>query len=194
MVTSIYLVRHGNCDNPQKLLKGRLPGFPLTARGKKDAASAALLIRGKIEAVYTSPLTRTVETAQIIGDAKEAAIIVDERLNEWDLHEREGIPHEKFDKTNDYWIQQNRPTQLHAGELFEDVATRMRAAYVDIVRACEGKKCVIVSHGDPLQALLLSLQHKPLDSKKDERYPRMGEVVLVTVDGREIRVDWLMKE
>ena len=65
--TTVYLVRHGNVHNPNKILYGRLPRFRLSPRGLEEARSAGRLLNGtKISALYCSPLLRTRQTAQEI--------------------------------------------------------------------------------------------------------------------------------
>jgi len=65
--TTVYLVRHGNVHNPHKILYGRLPRFRLSQRGLEEARSAGRFLNGtNINAIYSSPLLRTRQTAQEI--------------------------------------------------------------------------------------------------------------------------------
>jgi broad specificity phosphatase PhoE len=65
--TTVYLVRHGNVHNPDKIFYGRLPRFGLSQRGRKEARSAGSFLNGTtVNALYCSPLLRTRQTAQEI--------------------------------------------------------------------------------------------------------------------------------
>ena len=44
MTTCISLLRHGEVDNPQEVYYGRLPGFGLSAEGRRQAQHAGLTI------------------------------------------------------------------------------------------------------------------------------------------------------
>ena len=63
--TTIHIMRHGEVDNPQGVLYGRIPGYHLTPRGHAMAQMVAdyLVETGKdITVVTTSPLERAVES------------------------------------------------------------------------------------------------------------------------------------
>lgn len=70
-VTTIHLVRHGEVHNPGHVLYERLPGFHLSARGRRMAEATARYIAAnegmnQAAAVFSSPLERTRETAGAI--------------------------------------------------------------------------------------------------------------------------------
>src|SRR3989344_1872392 len=67
--TQIYLIRHGEVENPDDVVYGRMPGFPLSGIGRKQVRQLAEVLRSKgvrFEAIYSSPLERALQTAQII--------------------------------------------------------------------------------------------------------------------------------
>lgn len=86
----LYIIRHGQTEmNSRHLLQGR-SDHPLNAAGIAQAEAAAARLQGvDFAAVYTSPLTRAVETARII--APEHAPVQDARLIEMDYGPYEGI-------------------------------------------------------------------------------------------------------
>ncbi|MBR7087762.1 MAG: histidine phosphatase family protein [Mogibacterium sp.] len=92
----LYIVRHGQTHkNKQKLLQGR-SDFPLNEEGEKQAAEVRVkLAEAGIHPaiVYSSPLIRAVQTAQII--AESCQVIIDDRLIEMDYG-----PYEGMDLTN----------------------------------------------------------------------------------------------
>ena len=63
-MTLLHLVRHGQVDNPQKIVYGRQRGWRLSDRGRREAEAVARHLGGRpIARVYTSPLERAVQTA-----------------------------------------------------------------------------------------------------------------------------------
>lgn len=86
--TTINFVRHGKVDNPDHLLYERLPGFHLSAAGRRMAHATGRYIAqspqlNTVSAIYSSPLERTQETAQAILDELNP---VREARGEGDLH------------------------------------------------------------------------------------------------------------
>ena len=88
----IYLVRHGETAlNVKRVLQGR-SNYPLTDRGEEQAREVADWFRSQgivFDRVYSSPLTRALQTARIIvGDEME--IVPEQRLIETDYGPYEG--------------------------------------------------------------------------------------------------------
>ena len=65
-LTQIHFVRHGEVHNPQKIYYGRLPGFPLSEEGRRQAQAAAHALRARpLAAIFSSPMQRARETAEL---------------------------------------------------------------------------------------------------------------------------------
>ncbi len=81
--TSFFFLRHGVTDHNQlRLVMGQLD-IPLNAEGRRQAESAARLLRGSgIRAIASSPLSRARETAEIVARLIGAEITVIEGLQE----------------------------------------------------------------------------------------------------------------
>ena len=70
--TTIHFIRHGEVHNPDEIYYGRLPGFYLSARGRLQAEATAQVLREqKLDAIFTSPMERAVETAEIIASEQD---------------------------------------------------------------------------------------------------------------------------
>ena len=89
--TRLYLVRHGQTDWN---LAGKLQGqtdIPLNETGRQQAKQAKKLLGNlSFDAVYSSPLSRAVETAQLISGHSTLQIITDERIKEIAFGQWEG--------------------------------------------------------------------------------------------------------
>src|SRR5690606_24562682 len=81
--TIVHLLRHGEVDNPDRILYGRMPGFHLSPLGRKMAERVAETVADrKIVHLAASPLERAQETAVPIATAFGLSVHTDERLIE----------------------------------------------------------------------------------------------------------------
>lgn len=95
----IYFIRHGESEaNVRKVFAGQKDDTPLVDEGREQAKITAqeIIIEGlKIDKIYSSPLKRAYETAEII--AKEIGfdtsnIITENRIIEYDMGSLSGTP------------------------------------------------------------------------------------------------------
>ena len=89
----LAFVRHGEADNNVKrLLVGRHIESHLTERGIQQVKDTGQHLRKlKIDKVYVSPVTRTIETAKIICKINDLQYQTDERLYEIELGDLVGM-------------------------------------------------------------------------------------------------------
>jgi broad specificity phosphatase PhoE len=163
--TVVHLLRHGEVDNPAKILYGRLPGYRLSELGVRmaDAATKALAGRDVI-AVFSSPLERALQTAEPIAAQFGLQVSVDDRLIESEnLFEGYafGVGDGVLRHPGNWWALRNplRPTW---GEPYRQVAQRMYAALLAARAAAIGHEAVCVSHQLPIWILRRYLEHKRL--------------------------------
>ena len=85
----IYIIRHGKTErNQANVLQGR-SDYPLNDEGIRQAEAAADRLRNiRFDHVFSSPLTRAVQTAKIVVPDLEP--VIDERLIEMDYGPYEG--------------------------------------------------------------------------------------------------------
>ncbi len=68
MITNFYFVRHGEVENSRGIWYGRLDGYPLSNNGKIQADLTADYLKTQyINELYSSPLLRSKQTAEIIA-------------------------------------------------------------------------------------------------------------------------------
>ncbi len=162
MTTTVYLVRHGEYENPDYLFPGRLQGFPLSETGKKQAEKLATYFQTKhVAYLYSSPLQRTKETADIIGNALHIPVKLDDRLQEVKTL-LDGESMLMFDDT-DGGISYTPELHAKGAESIEDLARRMRGCIEEIRNRHKGKTLVIVTHGDPMRYVVMKYRRMPMD-------------------------------
>ena len=150
---NLVVVRHGQTDwNVEERYQGQLD-VPLNAMGRIQAEALKRQLTGiEFDQAYSSPLSRALETAQII--ASELDVIADARLAE--IHHGIWQGRTKFDIAERWpqeWEQWNRePLQFTApgGES----AARLRARIEDFLASIRGTNVLCVSHGIVIQTLL----------------------------------------
>ena len=83
MSSTVHVVRHGEVENPEKILYGRQPGWRLSTRGQEMAQVLGEWSKAiDLGALHVSPLQRAQETAAPIAKAHGIAITTDDRLIE----------------------------------------------------------------------------------------------------------------
>lgn len=86
-----YYLRHGQTDWNRE---GRDQGqrdIPLNDRGLSQAQEAALLLKGEpVTAIFSSPLSRALRTAQIVNETLRVPLTIDDGLTEVGFGEWEG--------------------------------------------------------------------------------------------------------
>lgn len=154
MKTTIYLVRHGETAwNKEKRLQGQ-KDIPLTDLGIKQAQALAERIKKlKITKIYSSKLSRAINTAKIITEHLDIPIIKLKSLNEISYGEFEGRSRqemvEEIKKLN---IQYYEFTPKK-GESNKQFKSRTVRSFKRIVKKNLGEKVLIVSHAAVMHAI-----------------------------------------
>ena len=156
--TVTALLRHGQTPmSVQKRYAGRTDA-PLTEVGVQQAAAAAKrLASAGLGVIVTSPLRRTVQTAQAVAAVTGAAVVTDDGFRETDFGAWEGLT---FAEVRERW-----PAEISAwladpevappgGESFTDVSARVTAALDRVLAARAGQTVLIVSHVTPIKMLV----------------------------------------
>ena len=82
-MTAFYFVRHGVTSHTGHRLSGWMPGIHLTDEGRAQAEAAAdTLARVPFKAIFSSPIERTMETAQAIAARHRLEVEVTDALGE----------------------------------------------------------------------------------------------------------------
>jgi broad specificity phosphatase PhoE len=165
-----FLLRHG--QTPYQLNRERII-YPwpepspilLTEKGKKEIEKAARKLKKEnIDLIFSSPLPRTRESAEIVAEELGIGkVIFDERLREIDLGSYKGGLKKKYikeflEKEGSFY---KKPPG--GGESWKDVKERVENFLKEVESRYRNKKILIVSHGNPLVFL-----EGVIKNKKDE--------------------------
>lgn len=181
MTGNVHLIRHGEVENPDHVVYADLQEFGLSETGDAQAREAALRLSNRpISAVFSSPLTRAIQTARAIGAPHNTSIEIVNELTEFGLSVRwRGVR----------WVDLNKrfPGEVEAyldhpwdlpfsPESLAEMSRRMAAAIRSRRLARPIGELVFVSHQDPVQAARLALTEQPSTSFSDEK-PEHAEVI-----------------
>ncbi|MDH3606444.1 MAG: histidine phosphatase family protein [Acidimicrobiia bacterium] len=164
---TVFLVRHGEVENPDRVVYADIPGFGLSERGRREAAAAAEFLGGiSVDAIYASPLDRAQETASYISKACGVPISSREDLTEWLVARRwKGVMWEDLPTAfpGELEAYLEHPTDLpFAEESISMLGDRVASAARELAAAHPDGNIVLVSHQDPIQAGRLILRGLPL--------------------------------
>jgi len=166
----IFLVRHGETEwNNSGKFQGQI-NIPLNDTGIAQAkATARLSLEWDLTALYSSPLSRTVEVSSSISQLTGIKIKTDPRLMELNLGFLEGITGQ--DMRNDWsdlwntWREHPGSVTMPKGESLYDLQERAWAAFIDIQNNhCATDTIAIVSHNFTIRCICTKLLQIPMSN------------------------------
>jgi broad specificity phosphatase PhoE len=155
-VTTIFLARHGESDwNVEKRFQGH-SDRPLTERGRQQAhALADLVASEEIDAVYTSPLRRAQETAEIVAATAGLEPVGLPELREVDTGSWSGLSRAdveaRFPEGFTRW--RSGGSGWEDGESYEEMAERVIRTLRKIAEDHPDGRVLVISHGGPIRAI-----------------------------------------
>lgn len=146
----VYFVRHGQTlKNTQHIHQG--PEEPLTELGKTQAAAVALTLKQKnIDTLLTSPFTRALETAAIIGKELALPFVETDSVKEFrrpgPLYGRSHYSVRSVRYVFDLYRHRNQPEwNNHGAENMIDIRNRIHDVK-RLITETDGERIAIVSH------------------------------------------------
>jgi len=189
----IFLVRHGGIVNKKNIIYGYLP-LPLSATGQKEVKKTGLFLRNKnIAAIFASPIRRTQQSAKILAQVISKGKI--KIQTEKDLRESgwgqflKGLAWEQAKKKYPkqaflYW---RKPAKVTSGESLQKMAARMLKVVQTGIKKYPGRNFVLVSHRDPILALLLRISKRDFnDLHRVQHFCGTGSVLEVDLIGKKL--------
>jgi probable phosphoglycerate mutase len=164
----ILLIRHATNDLMGRVLYGRMPGVLLNTEGLNQAERMARSLRSRfqLDAVFSGPLERAMQTANALAEANECAVTVDQGLTEIDFGSWGGLSFESLREDNNWrkFNQQRSTKWAPGGESMMEVQARAWTSMERIVATSAGDATVAaVTHGDVIRCLLMLLLGMPID-------------------------------
>jgi broad specificity phosphatase PhoE len=187
--TVVHLLRHGEVENPDHIMYGRLSGYHLSANGRAMASAAGDFFADRqVAALFSSPLERALETARPVAERLGLPVVTDERLIEpWNHFEglRFGVGDGSLRRPT-HWPYLINPFRPSWGEPYRDVAARMLAVMTVARQAADGQEAVCVSHQLPIWVTRRYAEGRPLWHNPTSRQCALGSVTSFTYAGDRI--------
>ncbi|HLH38777.1 MAG TPA: histidine phosphatase family protein [Bryobacteraceae bacterium] len=183
------LIRHAQALAQDRI--GLRAGLALSEQGEQQAAALARrLQRVEIAAIFSSPLRRTMQTAEIIAAAHDLRITPEQALIEVNPGDWENRPVKEL-AGDPEWSRYNSfrsGTRIPGGEMMIEVQARVVTFLERAARDFPGRAVAIVSHADVIRAALCHYIGIPLDlSLRIEIGPASVSVLEVEPWGARLR-------
>ncbi|XP_026191536.1 phosphoglycerate mutase-like protein 4 [Cyclospora cayetanensis] len=176
----VFAIRHGLTDyNAERRLQGQLD-VPLNDIGREQCRECgkklkSMIESGKnfqIEVIYSSPLNRTRESAEIIRQAAgiDCKIVLDGRIQEWNAgilqgHLLDELP-VLFPKEWGAWNRSRDPGFVFPrGESFQQRYNRVKEFFLEVTARHTRQRIIVVTHGGVLDDLFRLVRNIPMNIK-----------------------------
>ncbi len=184
MKTRLIFVRHAEAEGN---LNRRFHGWydsKITEKGHKQAKKVAERLTDiPIDILYSSSLTRTLQTAQYIADAKQLPIIRTDKMKEinggdWENKPFDDLP-KLYPKENYTWENEPHLHQMPNGENTAEFYERLMKEVKSIIAQNMGKNICIVTHGGAIRTMLCRFYGEPLENMKNIGWHENTSVTVV---------------
>ena len=191
---TMILVRHGHVEGikPEKF-RGQID-LPLTEKGRRQASVTADYLDSIVsfEAVYSSPLSRCMDTARSVGAKRQLeptalSELIDVNYGAWQGRERMAVAREE---TSLYqrWMSRPDMTVIPHAESLQLVQIRLVKALQLFRERHDNQTIVVVGHDSSNRVLLLTALDMPLSRYWSLRQDPCG-VNVITFEGNSCTVD-----
>lgn len=189
--TVVHFLRHGEVHNPQGILYGRMPGYYLSERGKRQAKVVAEFLADRdVRCLVASPLERAQQTAGPLSSAFDLDIATDEGLLEAESR-FEGLKVSVGDgalRSPKHWSKLWNPLRPSWGEAYWGIAHRMLGAAQRARARAVGHEAVCVSHQLPIWTL-----RRFMEGRRMWHDPRQRECGLASLTSFVFRGEQLVR-
>jgi probable phosphoglycerate mutase len=186
--TDIFVVRHSEVHNPKDILYGRLPRFGLSERGLDQVEKTArFLSTRRIDAIYTSPLLRARQTADLLSRyhpylrPRQSSALVEVRTS------YQGEPNSILKPGFSFYD----PVRSEGDETMTEIFNRVLSFLRRAVGRHPGGRIVAVTHADPIAVMRLGLECREFDNANlhSTVYPMRSSITQIVLSpGQELQL------
>ena len=159
----LYFVRHGQSEaNVQSVISNRDVPHPLTELGRQQAVQLARAMAAvPVNHIYSSPLLRARQTAEVLSAALRAPVEIADALREFDCGVAEGRSDDEAWSlhrrvTGDWLGRGELSSRIEGGESFKDIQARFVPFVERLVQERRGSRAnvILLGHGGVFSAML----------------------------------------
>lgn len=198
MVTRLILVRHAEAEgNFNRRFHGWFDS-KITEKGHKQAKKVAERLASiPIDIIYSSSLTRTLQTAQYIADVKQLPINRTDKLKEINGGDWEDMPFDQlpilYPAENKIWEEEPHLHKMPNGESVTEFYERLITEVKHIIRNNLGKNICIVTHGAAIRTMLCRFYGYDLENLKNIYWHDNTSVTIVDYDNNKDEFEVMME-
>jgi alpha-ribazole phosphatase len=187
-MTEIILIRHGETEwNVEEVFRGRID-IELNETGLKQAELLAEYLGSvNIDAVYSSPLKRALNTAEMIARHHKLEVEIAPGLIDFDFGKWQGLPHQevkdRYKELYAQWIKNPRRVKMPDGESLDEVRERALNVVDEAVAKHKGS-VALVSHRVVNKVLICALLGLDNSHFWNIRQDICGMTIFAYADGR----------
>lgn len=176
----VLVARHGEAEYETDLCNDH--GGSLTALGRKQARELGTSLLGeRVARVWTSPMSRAVQTAEIAAGLLGVDVVVREDLREYGVGRLAGTSrHEKayFEEVFRRWAEGDEDAEIDGGERIGELVARVEGVLREVADEHRGETALVVSHGGAMLATLPQLAGLPRRRGLGVTLPNCGVIGL----------------
>ena len=167
-MVKVILVRHGETEwNKLRRIQGGNSNTPLNEKGRQQAESVALRLQSeRVQAIYSSPLRRSLDTARAIARHHRLEVDLEPDLKELNVGELEGTLIADLGKSFDELLiisgQSEILPRMPGGESLIELQQRAWSTVQRLVRQHADGVIVVVSHYFAILTIICSVLNLPL--------------------------------
>ena len=161
-MSRVYLVRHGQTAwNVGEIFRGRAD-IPLDETGKHEVHLAGETLKNEtLHAVYSSPLSRSMETAENIAKFHDVSVtpldaIIDISYGEWEGLGSQEVQ-QKYPDLHALWLTEPHKVLFPGGESLDEVRSRTMTALEDLLAKHQDENFALVAHRVPNKVICCAL-------------------------------------
>ena len=161
-MSRVFLVRHGQTAwNVGEIFRGRAD-IPLDETGKYEVHLAGETLKDEaLHAVYSSPLSRSMETAENIAKFHDISVtpldaIIDISYGEWEGLGNQEVQ-QKYPDLHALWLTEPHKVLFPGGESLDEVRSRTMTALEDLLAEHQDENFTLVAHRVPNKVICCAL-------------------------------------
>ncbi len=157
---SIIFLRHGQAkNNIERVLAGRTEGVPLTEQGIQQAQNIAKFVeKMNVSKIYSSPIQRAKQTAEIVAKHNSLDLSFDDRLIELDMGKFTGMKYDEIFNTHGNVFMKFYSGDVEIAHNGVETFAEVKKRVLSIVDLClnehQDQNVLLVTHMDPIKAML----------------------------------------
>ena len=188
-MVKVILVRHGETDwNEVRRIQGGNSNTLLNERGRKQAESLALRLKQeKIQAIYSSPLQRSLDTAKAIAYYHQLEVGIEPSLREIEVGQLEGVSASELGKRLSEFLTTSIEGKVlpraPGGESLLEVKERAWDTIKRLIKRHPDGVLVLVSHYFTILTVICSVLGLPLSQIGRLRLST-GGISVISLDGK----------